>query len=302
MNRRGYNDRSSVKEVQIVKKYKDYLYIAPAVILISVFFISSIIFAVRLSFFEWDGFSDMKFVGFENYVAFFTDKNFQISLMNTFIWVMSSLVLSMGVPLLFALLITNSRFPTMFKHALYLPKVLSGTIGGVVTASLLSIYGIPHIMEVLGFEELVFDWLSIPYVNTFIMIIMGVWQGIGLNMVVFIAGLNSLDYTSVEAALIEGAGTIKIHTKVIFPLLKPTILVVLVQSLVGSFNVFDSIWVMTKGGPYRTSETLALTMYQESFVYNRLGKGAAVAVVLTILVLCVAGFNLKNMFKEEKEG
>lgn len=284
-----------------MKKYKDYLYIAPAVILITVFFISSIIYAVGLSFFEWDGFSEMTFVGLDNYISFFTDENLRISLMNTLVWVVSSLVLSMALPLLFALLITNSSFPTVFKHALYFPKILSGTIGGVVLGAMLSIHGLPYIMELLGFEELVFDWLSVPYLNTAIMIIMGVWQGIGLNMVLFIAGLRNIDRSPIEAARIEGAGTIKVHTKVVLPLLKPTIMVVLVQSLVNSFNVFDTIWVMTKGGPYRTSETLALTMYQESFVYNRLGMGAAVAVVLTIMVLLVSGFNLKNMFKEEKE-
>ena len=72
--------------------------------------------------------------------------------------------------------------------------------------------------------------------------------------------------------MIDGAGGLTLYTKVILPLLRPTIIVVLLMSLVNSFKVFDSIWVMTKGGPYRTSETLALTMYQESFIYNRLGS------------------------------
>ena len=283
-----------------MKKYKDYLYIAPAVILISVFFISSIVYAFGLSFFEWNGFSEMKFVGLQNYIAFFVDSNFRLSLMNTLVWVVSSLALSVALPLVIAVLITNSSCPAGFKHAFYFPKILSGTIGGMIISAFLSIHGLPRLMELMGFEELVFDWLSKPYVNTAIMIIMGVWQGIGLNMVLFIAGLSNMERSPIEAAKIEGAGVVKTYTKVVLPLLKPTILVVLVQSIVGSFNVFDSIWVMTKGGPYRSSETLALTMYQESFVYNRFGMGAAVAVVLTILVLCVSGFNLRNMFQEER--
>ena len=79
----------------------------------------------------------------------------------------------------------------------------------------------------------------------------------------------------------------------------PTIIVVLLMSLVNSFKVFDSIWVMTKGGPYRTSETLALTMYQESFIYNRLGSGAAIAIILTIVILIISYFNIKGTFKED---
>ena len=271
------------------KKYKDYLYIAPAVIFITVFFISSIIYAFRLSFFEWDGFSDMKFVGLDNYIKLFRDKNFLTSVMNTVIWVASSLVLSLAMPLLFAILIIKSSWSGGFKNIFYFPSALSGTVGGLLMTSILSIYGLPKIMGTLGFPELVRDWLSIPYANTFVMIVSGIWQGLGLNMLLFISGLKSLDSSPIEAARIEGANTLQMYTKV----------VVLLMSLVNSFKTFDNIWIMTKGGPYRTSETLALTMYQESFIRNDFGRGAAVAIVLTVVVVFVSYFNIRNSFKEE---
>lgn len=282
-----------------LKNYKDYLYVAPAVLFVTVFFISSIVYVFRLSFFEWDGFSDMAFVGIDNYMALFKDKNFLISIMNTLIWVASSLVLSLALPLLFAILITNSSWSSGFKNIFYFPAALSATVGGLMMSAILSIYGLPKIMGMLGFENLVQDWLAIPYVNTFVMIISGVWQGLGLNMLLFIAGLNNIDKFPIEAAKIEGAGTFKLYTKVIFPMLKPTIVVVLLMSLVNSFKTFDSIWIMTKGGPYRTSETLALTMYEDSFIRNELGKGAAVAIILTLVVVFVSYFNIRNTFKEE---
>lgn len=284
---------------QGIRKYKDYLYIAPAVIFIGIFFISSIVFTINLSFFEWDGFSPMKFTGFDNYIRLFKDSNFIMSVINTAIWVVCSLIVSLLVPLLFAILITKSSWVTGFKNIFYFPTALSGTVGGMIIGAVLSVYGLPQIFHMLGMEEYVFDWLSIPYVNTFIMIATGMWQGIGLNMLLFIAGINNIDKSPIEAAKIEGAGTVKLYTRVILPLLKPTVIVVLLMSLVNSFKVFDSIWVMTKGGPYRTSETLALTMYQESFIYGKLGSGAAVAVILTIIIMFVSYFNLKNTFKEE---
>lgn len=284
---------------QGIRKYKDYLYIAPAVIFIGIFFISSIVFTINLSFFEWDGFSPMKFTGFDNYIRLFQDSNFIMSVINTAIWVVCSLIVSLLVPLLFAILITKSSWVSGFKNIFYFPTALSGTVGGMIIGAVLSVYGLPQIFHMLGMEEYVFDWLSIPYVNTFIMIATGMWQGIGLNMLLFIAGINNIDKSPIEAAKIEGAGTVKLYTRVILPLLKPTIIVVLLMSLVNSFKVFDSIWVMTKGGPYRTSETLALTMYQESFIYGKLGSGAAVAVILTIIIMFVSYFNLKNTFKEE---
>ncbi len=89
------------------------------------------------------------------------------------------------------------------------------------------------------------------------------------------------------------------YVKVVLPLLKSTTVVVMLMSLVNSLKVFDSIWVMTQGGPYRTSETLALTMYLESFVRNKMGSGAAVAVVLTVIILIVAYFNIRNTFQKE---
>lgn len=287
--------------MNVAKKstWKNYLYLMPAVILIGAFFISSIIFTFRTSFYEWDGIKDMKFVGLENYISLFQDPNFKISLMNTILWVIGSLIFSFVIPLVFAILITNSSWMTGFKNIFYFPSALSATIGGLIMAVLLSTYGIPQLLGKMGFENLACDWMAIPYVNTFVMIGMNVWQGIGLNMLLFIAGLKNMPSTPVEAAKIDGANKIQLYFKVVFPLLKSTIVVVMLQCLVNSFKIFDSIWVMTKGGPYRTSETLALTMYIESFVRNHLGLGSAVAVVLTVIIVVVSYFNLRYSFKEE---
>ena len=279
--------------------WKDYLYIAPAVLFIGIFFITSIFYTIRLSFFEWDGFSEMTFNGINNYLNLFQDPNFLLSVLNTLIWVVCSMVTSVLLPLLFAIMITRSSALTVFKNIFYFPTALSATVGGMIMATLLSTYGLPQICAWLGKPELVRDWLSIPYVNTFIMILTGVWQGIGLNMLLFISGIRNMDSSPIEAAMIEGASGVKMYTKVILPLLKPTIIVVLLMALVNSFKVFDGIWVMTKGGPYRTSETLALTMYEESFIYNNFGNGAAVAVVLTVVILIVSYFNIRNTFKED---
>ncbi|MEC2343636.1 sugar ABC transporter permease [Paenibacillus barengoltzii] len=276
--------------------WTNYLYLLPAVLLVAVFFATSIVYTVRLSFYEYDGFSVMRFVGIENYRHLFQDANFKISLMNTVIWVVFSLVFTLALPLLLAVFIKNSSWVGGFKNIFYYPTALSSTIGGIIMVAILSKYGIPQLFGLLGFKSWVRDWLAIPYVNTFIMILMGTWQGVGLNTILFITGLTTIPSSPIEAAKIEGARTIQLYTKVIFPLLQPTTVVVLLMSLVNSFKVFDSIWVMTKGGPYRTSETLALTMYQESFIHGKFGVGAAVAVVLTVMILIVSYFNIRNTF------
>ena len=279
-----------------------YLFIAPNFIGFLVFILIPVLVSLVVAFTDFNifkGFADSKFVGLDNYIHLFSDQNFLISVMNTIIWVASSLVLSLALPLLFAILITKSSWKGGFKNVFYFPSALSSTVGGLMMTAILSISGLPWLMGQLGFENLVKDWLSIPYVNTFVMIVSGVWQGLGLNMLLFISGLNNIESSPVEAAKIEGANTFQMYTKVIFPLLKSTIVVVLLMSLVNSFKTFDNIWIMTKGGPYRTSETLALTMYEESFIRSDLGRGTAVAVILTIVVVIVSYFNVRNTFKED---
>ena len=287
--------KNSFKQSLTAKK--DYLYVLPAAILISVFFISSIIFTIQLSFYSWDGFSDKIYVGVTNYFKLFLDSNFRISAMNTLIWVVLSLVISLILPLLLAMLIVNSSQASFFKNIFYFPSTLSGTVGGLIMVAMLSKYGIPQLFGLMGFKSMVRDWLSVPYINTFVMIFMGTWQGIGMNMLLFIAGLRNLDRSPIESAQIDGAGKVLLYRKVVFPALKPTTIIVLLMSLVNSFKVFDSIWVMTKGGPYRSSETLALTMYTETFVRGDYGRGAAVAVILTIVIMVISYFNLKNTFR-----
>ncbi len=278
---------------------KDYLYILPAVVFIMVFFVTSIVFTLYLSFFDWNGIGPMKFIGLSNYMNLFKDSNFLISVYNTIAWVIGSLIVNMFVPLVLSIFITRSYCGSLFKNIFYLPNAFSLTVGGMIITTLLMTGGIPSIAAKLGHPELVFDWLSIPYVNTYVMIIMTTWQGIGLNRLLFVGGLRSVDESPVEAATIDGAGPIKIYTRVILPMLKPIILVVFIMSMVNSFKIFDNIWIMTKGGPYRTSETLALTMYTESFVYNRYGSGAAVAVILSLIVSILAIFNLRLISRKE---
>lgn len=277
---------------------KDYLYLLPAVLFVGSFFIPSILYTIYISFFHWDGFSAMTFAGLGNYKALVSDPNFKVSILNTLTWVLGYFVVIMSFPLFLAICITNSYRAMALKNCFYFPTALSLTVGGMIISSLLSTAGFPKIAESLGHPELMFDWLSVPYVNTYIMILMTSWQGIGLNLLLFIGGLRSIDERVVEAAMIDGVGKVRMYPKIILPLLRPTIVVVFIMTMVNSFKVFDNIWIMSKGGPYRTSETLALTMYVESFIYSDLGSGAAVAVFLSLIILTLSYFNLRYTFKD----
>ncbi|EOL41669.1 hypothetical protein RV11_GL002808 [Enterococcus phoeniculicola] len=284
-----------------MERIKPYLYIAPAIILVSVFFITSAVYTIYSGFTDWNGLGEKVFIGLQNYQELFKDVNFQRSLINTLIWVVSGLIIPVCIPLILAVAISRTRFHNLYKNLFYFPNAISPTIGSLIITSLLSIYGLPKLFGLMGIESLDRYWLAIPYVNTFVMIGASVWQGIGTNLILFIVGLNNIPTEPIEAAQLDGASKFSLYTKIVFPLLKPTIVVVLLMSLVNSFKAFDSIWLMTGGGPYRTSETLALTMYKETFMNGNYGYGAAVATFLSIIVLFISFFYLKYTFSKEEK-
>ena len=126
-----------------------------------------------------------------------------------------------------------------------------------------------------------------------------VWQGIGTNLVLLIVGLSNLPSEPIEAARLDGAKGLQLYRYVVLPLLKPTLVIVLLMAIINSFKTFDGIWLMTGGGPYRTSETLAVTMYKETFINNSYGYGSAVATVLSVIVLIISITYLRQTFKED---
>lgn len=284
-----------------MRRVRPYLYIAPAVILVLVFFITSAVFTVYISFTDWNGLSTRTFIGLQNYVTMFKDANFIRSLINTLIWVASGLIIPVLIPLVLAIAISRTKLASVYKNFFYFPQALSATIGSLILTSLLSIYGLPKLFGMMGLHNLDSYWLSIPYVNTFVMIAASVWQGVGTNLILFIVGLNNIPSEPIEAAQLDGATTYQLYTKVVMPLLKPTIIVVLLMSLVNSFKSFDSVWLMTGGGPYRTSETLALTMYKETFINGRYGYGSAISTFLSVVTLFIAFFYLRRSIPREAD-
>jgi len=277
----------------------NYLYLFPALFLITVFFIVSIVFTVYVSFFKWDGFSPMTFVGINNYLSIFKDSNFLRSFFNTLIWVAGTLIINCVIPLFFAILIVNSSFLSVFKYIFYLPNALAGIVGSIIVRNLLGLYGLPTLLGNLGFPNLRSEWLAIPYVNTFVMIAMGIWGSLGLNMILYIVGLRNMPQDPIEASIIDGAGVFQRYRYVIFPMLDSTFKIIVLMTLANSFKVFDVVWILTLGGPFRSSETLAFTMYIESFVRNNMGYGAAMAVFLSVIILFISFFQLKKSFARE---
>ena len=243
------------------------------------------------SFTDWNGFNpNYKFVGFKNFSKVATDRLFANATINTVIWMVAAILLpAMGGLALALLLDTQIRGAKVFKSIFYLPICLSAVVVGQIWVwiyqqdwGLLNMF----IAMVTG-EPTTFAWLAKPQSALYSVIIAWSWQQIGLSMVIFLAGLTSIPNDLMEAAEIEGASRWQRILFVILPLLRPATVVVVALSVINSLKSFDILYIMTQGGPFHSSDTLALHMYNESFRKYKMGYGSSISVVLFLITLCI---------------
>ena len=192
----------------------------------------------------------------------------------------------------------EQRGGTLLRLPFLVPYALSGTAIGVMWEFMLRGNGaINRMLEDLGLESLTRSWLLEPPLNTWSMIFASTWQSVGVCVLLFLIGLQVVPREPIEAARIDGAEGFRLFRDMTFPLLRPMTIVVVGISLVNSLKTFDVIWVMTQGGPYRSSETLAVTMYRETFLLFRHGYGAAIAVFLSVIVFAVSWAYLQRTMR-----
>ena len=274
---------------------------APAVLFVAVFLLYPAVYTIVISLTKWDGLTPPVFVGLKNYIQIVQTPIFRTSLTNTLIWVVGTLLLPVALGLLLALMVNRIPLQGFFKSIFYLPYAVSATSVAVIWGFMLSPVGfIDNVLRAVGLENLATSWLITPPWNTIMMLIAYTWLSTGTNMILFLVGLQNIPTDPIEAAKIDGANTRQLNWYVIFPLLRPVTTVVVTIAVVNGFKVFDLIWVMTQGGPYRSSETLAVTMYRESFVSFRLGYGAAIASILSFIVIMFSIIYLRSIFKREE--
>lgn len=235
------------------------------------------------------------FVGFDNYVRMFQDPILQKSLINTFMWVVGSLLLPVAIGLAVAVMANGLRWGRFARLAMVLPYALSGTAVAVVGSFLLRTDGaVNQALGAIGLQSLQQDWLLDWPLNTISTICVAAWQATGVSVVLFMVGLQGIPPETVEAAAIDGAGGWRRFRHVILPQLRPVTMVVVGVTLANALRAFDVVWVLTNGGPARTSETLGLSMYRATFLLQQPALGAALAVLLTLIVVASSWIYLRN--------
>lgn len=274
-------------------------FVAPAVLLAAVVLYLPFLYTTYISFTEYNGLGDPEWVGLDNYVRMFSDPGLLNSLLNTLYWVAGTIVLPVGLGLLIAVLSHGLPGATFFRLPFLIPYALSGVAVGVIWSFVLQTNGaLSQIVGIFGVDAP--RWLLDAPLNTFVMIVASSWQGAGVNALLFGIGLQSIPKEPLEAAKVDGASGFTLFRTMTWPMLAPLTTVVVGLSIVGSLKTFDIVWGMTKGGPGGVSETLALTMYKETFITNDYGLGAAVAVFLTVVTVVASIMYLRRQLAPER--
>lgn len=253
-------------------------YVAPAVLLVAGLLYAPFVWTAYLSLTQYDGLADPEWVGLRNFGKLLQDPALLTSTRNTLLWVVGTMVLPVGLGLLVAVLSYDIKGGAWFRVPFMLPYALSGAGLGLVWSPILSHGGVANLL--LGSDT---AFLQEEPHNTIAMLLVWTWQQLGVNTLLFVVGLQSIPKEPIEAARIDGASGWRLFRHVIWPLMAPLTAVVVGLALVASLKTFDIVWVTTQGGPGRNSETLAVTMYRDTFVANNYGYGSAVAVLLTVV-------------------
>jgi ABC-type sugar transport system permease subunit len=269
-----------------------YLFVLPAFLLYALFMIYPFFQSIYLSLTSWDGVNPVKeWVGLGNYRELARDDILWNALQNNLIWVIVGTLAPMAIGLLLAMLLWRQpKGFTLFRTAYFLPQVLSSVVIAIIWGWIYNpIFGLLNrFLDSVGLESLSRGWLGDPDVALYAVLAAAVWATVGFVFVIFMAGLQNVSRDLIEAATIDGANAWQRFWDVTVPQLSNVITVVGSFLLIGGFNVFDIIFVMTGGGPNRATEVIGTYTYSEAFTQNRVGYAATLSLVMTVISLVVS--------------
>lgn len=281
-----------------------YALMLPALLLMAVFVYLPILTNIRFSVHRWSFLSpDWTFVGADNYRRLLADPLFWAAMYNNFLYAAISLLVQVGLGLVLAGLLESPLFPrrlsAFFRVALFVPSVLPITVVGTLWQLIYQpSFGLLNaLLEAMGQADLARAWLGEEPTALLSVIAVSQWQWTGYVAVLFIVAIRAIPKELYEAAEIDGAGLVRQFFAITVPSVRNTTFVLTMITIFGAIKVFDIVWVMTMGGPNDSSHTLATYMYRSAFQTDRVGYGAAVAVVMFALS---AVFGILNLLLQRR--
>ena len=282
------------KKIQIAGFY----FVLPTLIIYGIFLIYPMITAFHYSFFKWNLLSEKKYVGLSNFAKMINDKRFWNSYITTFHFTLISIVLIIILSFILALILEKSfKFKNIFQSAIFIPVILTMVSIAVVWQFMFQSTGILSNLFIDLFGTKV-KWLTSTKIAPYSMILVNVCKMTGYYMIIFIAGLLNVPNTFYEAARVDGANYFERLIYITLPQMKNTFILVFVSGVIFSFAAFPQQYVMTEGGPGRSTEVLALLIYKQAFEFTKFGYSSSISVAFFASLLLFSIIQLR-LFKSE---
>lgn len=271
-----------------------YAFVGPAMAMFVAFLAFPVAFSIWLSLRQWNGFTPIgasPFVGLANYVALLGDRIFHKAFLNTAIFALASTAVQMAVAFLlaFTLWFYKLRFGTFLRALFFFPTIISMIFVGLAWQQLLAVDGpVDGLLRVFGAAHV--SWLSNPDLVLWVIVWVSSWQWSGWTMVLLLAGMMGVPKELIEAAQMDGAGTFTIVSRIVIPLLRHVGALAILLNVVGGFQVFDTIYVLTGGGPNHASEVLGTYTYWQAFSGYGPGQLGYASTISVAMIVVLFGF------------
>ncbi|XKI12636.1 Sugar ABC transporter permease [Sporosarcina sp. ANT_H38] len=262
-----------------------YFFLAPQLLGLVAFALIPLVFSIVLSFMDWDGFGTKSFIGLENFIGQFQSPVFWKSLRNTVLYTILYIPIGVSISLLLAFALNKVKGKELYRIFYFMPVVTSSVSVGVIWMWILNgDFGILNqLLGVFGIAGP--QWLTNTSLVMISIVMLSVWWQVGFNMIIFLAGLQGISKSYYEAADIDGASGFQKFRHITLPMLSPTTFFVTIMAIISSFQVFDQAYVMTMGGPAKSSYTIVYHIYELAFVNFRMGESAAAAIILFTIIM-----------------
>lgn len=274
------------------------LYVAPAVAVFAVFVVYPLYRTFYTSLYDYDGLTAATWVGLDNYRQVLTAPELREALVHSLVFLVFYAALPVIIGLALAGLMSRIRIYglTVFRALLFVPQILSSVVVAVSWRWIYDVQGpLNDLLRAVGLDQLTRGWLgnfstALPAVG-----VIGTWVEYGLCMVLFLAGIATIDREQYEAARLDGAGPIREFVSITLPALRPQVSVALVLTITFALRNFDLVWNTTRGGPGTSTTVPSVFVYQDAFQNREVGLASALAVVLTVVILVVVGLVLASL-------
>ncbi len=281
-----------------LERWRNVVWVLPALALLVVFVYYPIADNVRLSLFSWSAFSSAPaFVGLDNYSTAVHDPVFWHSLWNNVLYAVVSLVFQVGLALVLAAVleeVVHQRLRGLLRTIYFIPATISITVAGILFSFVYN----PQIgllnrgLSAVGLGSLTQDWLGEPSTSIWGIIAMSQWQSIGYTAVLFVVAIQRVPRELYEAAKVDGSGHLRTFFSITVPLLREMTTLVVILTISGAFLVFNEVMVMTGGGPSNSSHVLGTWLYYNAFLADNMGYASAIATVIFVITFAISAIQI----------